>query len=148
MPDPFVGQELQTVVATLQNMVVGISNLTKGLASFTPAQASHDPLMGVPAWPTPNFYQKLTHVTAAGNYQIHSQACILWGFTLNNAANKATMTVYDGIGGGTVLANFDVAIQEAPYPLPGGGWYLRTGLYVVVTSAPDLTFISASRSGS
>ena len=113
MPDPFVGQELQTVVATLQNMVVGISNLTKGLASFTPAQASHDPLMGVPAWPTPNFYQKLTHVTAAGNYQIHSQACILWGFTLNNAANKATMTVYDGIGGGTVLANFD---EERPLP--------------------------------
>lgn len=82
---------------------------------------------------------KSAHLTAAGSTLISGAAGIYFGLSVNTGASTATVTLYDGIDtSGTVIGVFTAA-AAASFLAPMVGRKFSTGLYAVVTGAPDLT---------
>lgn len=80
--------------------------------------------------------QSYTNLTGAGSTQVKAGIGWLGGVTVNTGVASATVTVYDSLTAtGTKIATISAA---APVSLPFGVRF-STGLFVVVTGAPDIT---------
>ena len=107
------------------------------------AVASQDPLQATPVWLSPVVSQIITYIARSGDLSIHRDPCILWGYTSNSFRNRATLTIFDGLDDtGTLIGNFDISGVYA-MSFPGGGLYLRTGLFITTYRGADLTLVSS-----
>jgi len=96
-----------------------------------------------PVWQVPSSRQKYTHINAAGSFTLHTVPCVIFGYTINSAAAKATFNIRNGVDTtGDLIAQIDATATPGSVIFPGGGIYCPNGLFVNVFSTPDITIVS------
>jgi hypothetical protein len=79
-----------------------------------------------------------THLNAAGSTLIKTGGCRIESLSINTGAATSNIALYDGTSAaGTLVALVDTTTPRFLQSV----WTFRTGLFTVVTGAPDLTMV-------